>query len=97
MRLLQESEQNKIELSARASVTFYRPSYFPESGITLEYPLSRQELEEITRPLVATGIREIETLLDSVGMAPAQVSQCLMTGGMAAMPSIRSRSNRTTR
>ena len=91
LRLLQEAEQNKIELSERASVTFYRPSYFPESGITLEYPLSRQELEEITRPLVATGICEIEALLESVGMAPAQVSLCLVTGGMAAIPSIRSR------
>ena len=91
LRLLQDSERNKIELSERVSVTFYRPSYFPESGMTLEYPLSRQELEEITRPLVATGIREIEALLDSVGMAPAQVSLCLVTGGMAAIPSIRSR------
>ena len=91
LRLLQDSERNKIELSERVSVTFYRPSYFPESGTTLEYPLSRQELEEITRPLVATGIREIDALLDSVGMAPAQVSLCLVTGGMAAVPSIRSR------
>ena len=91
LRLLQDSERNKIALSERVSVTFYRPSYFPESGMTLEYPLSRQELEEITRPLVATGIREIEALLESVGMAPAQVSLCLVTGGMAAMPSIRSR------
>ena len=36
-------------------------------------------------------MREIESLLDSVGMAPAQVSRCLVVGGMAAMPSIRSR------
>lgn len=91
LRLLQDTERNKIELSDRASVTFYRPSYFPESGKTLEYLLSRQELDEITRPLVTGGIREIESLLDSVSMAPAQVSLCLVAGGMAAMPSIRSR------
>ena len=30
LRLLQEAEPNKIELSERASVTLYRPSYFPE-------------------------------------------------------------------
>jgi molecular chaperone DnaK len=53
--------------------------------------LTRQELDEITRPLVTAGIREIESLLDGVDMAPAQVSLCLVTGGMAAMPSIRSR------
>lgn len=91
LRLRQDAERNKIALSERASVTFYRPSYFPESGTTLEYTLSRQELEEITRPLVTAGIREIESLLDSVGLAPAQVSLCIVAGGMAAMPSIRSR------
>lgn len=91
LRLLQDAERNKIALSERASVTFYRPGYFPESDTTLRYTLSRQELEEMTRPLVAQGMREIESLLDSVGMAPAQVSLCLVAGGMAAMPSIRSR------
>lgn len=91
LRLLQDAERNKIALSERMNVTFYRPGYFPESGKTLEYPLSRQELEEITRPLVAGGIRHIESLLDSVNMSPAQVSLCLVAGGMAAMPSVRGR------
>jgi molecular chaperone DnaK len=91
LRLLQVAEHNKIGLSDLASVSFYRPGYFPESGTTLEYQLTRQELDGITRPLVSSGIREIESLLESVGMAPAQVSLCLVAGGMAAMPSIRSR------
>ena len=69
LRLLQDSERNKIELSERASVTFYRPGYFPESDTALAYRLSRQELEEITRPLVVYGMREIEALLESVGMS----------------------------
>jgi molecular chaperone DnaK len=92
LRLLQDAERAKIALSdERDRTTLYRPGYFPESGTTLEYSLTRQELEEITRPLVSSGMREIESLLDSVGMAPAQVSRCLVVGGMAAMPSIRSR------
>ncbi len=91
LRLLQTVERNKIELSEQPRVTVYGASYFPESGKTLEYPLSRQELDEITRSLVTTGIREIESLLDSAERAPAQVSLCLVAGGMAAMPSIRSR------
>lgn len=91
LRLLQDAERNKIELSAdRADVTFYRPSYF-QSGATLEYQLTRQELEEITRPLVSAGIAEIQSLLDSLSMAPGQVSLCVVVGGMAAMPAIRSR------
>lgn len=91
LKLLQEAESSKIELSDRPSVTVYQPNYFPVSGTTLEYALSRQELDVITRPLVTAGIREIESLLESVGIAPAQVSMCLVAGGMAAMPSIRSR------
>ncbi|MBX7136195.1 MAG: Hsp70 family protein [Fimbriimonadaceae bacterium] len=90
LRLLHDAEENKIALSERPSVTFYRPAYFPESGATLNYPLSRQELDEITRPLVRAGIHEVESLLDTVDMAPAEVSLCLLAGGMAAMPSIRS-------
>lgn len=91
LRLRQVAEENKIALSTRASVTFYRPGYFAESGTTLEYSLSRQEVEEITRPLVAQGMKEVEALLDAVGLAPSQVSRCVVVGGMAAMPSIRSR------
>ncbi len=90
LRLLQVTEENKIDLSKEPRVTFYRPGYFPESGTDLEYPLSRQELEEITRPLVARGISEIDSLLDVVGISPAEISLCLVAGGMAAMPSIRS-------
>lgn len=91
LRLLQDAERNKIDLSAdRAEITFYRPSYF-ESGETLQYKLTRQELEEITRPLVTSGITEIESLLDSLSMAPGQVTLVVVVGGMAAMPAIRSR------
>lgn len=91
LRLLQDAERNKIELSAdRVDVTFYRPSYF-QSGATLQYQVTRQELEEITRPLVTAGIDEIESLLDSLSMAPGQVSLVVVVGGMAAMPAIRSR------
>lgn len=90
LRLLQDAENNKIALSERASVSFYRPNFFPESGATLEYSVSRQELDEMTRPLVTAGIHEVESLFRTVDMAPAEVSLCLLVGGMAALPSIRS-------
>lgn len=91
LRLLQVAERNKIDLSDRTTVTFYLPGYFSESGTTLEYSLSRVELEEITKPLVLSGVRQIDSLLESVGVAPGQVSLCLVAGGMAATPAIRSR------
>jgi molecular chaperone DnaK len=91
LRLLHDSETNKIALSDRSSVSFYRPDLFENPRATLEYRLTREELDEITRPLVAAGIREIENLFQSVGIGPSQVSLCLVAGGMAAMPAIRSR------
>lgn len=91
LRLRQDAEQNKIVLSERPEVSFYRPGYFARSGTTLEYRLSRSELDEITRPLVSVGIDAVEALLEVAGISPAQVSRCIVTGGMAAMPAIRSR------
>ena len=85
------AEKAKIELSTLQTATVYSPNYFAGSGTTLEYELTRSQLDEIVRPLVAEGIHEVEALLDSASIAPAQVSMCLVVGGMAAMPSIRSR------
>lgn len=91
LRLRQDAEETKIALSDRESVSFYRPGYFQKSGTTLQYTLGRPEMEEMTRPLVDAGAAEIHSLLESVGLAAAQVSLVIVVGGMAAMPAIRSR------
>lgn len=91
LRLRQDAEDNKIALSERASVSFYRPGYFHKSGMTLEYSLARSEMEEMTSPLVDAGAAQIQSLLESLGLATAQVSLVIVVGGMAAMPAIRSR------
>lgn len=89
LRLLHTCELNKIELSTRETVTFYRPGFFGEKP--LNFRMSRTELDEITRPLVTAGLREITALLDSVNIGPSQVALCLVVGGMASMPAIRGR------
>ena len=91
LRLLHTSEMNKIELSIRDSVTFYRPEFFDSDD--LNYRLTREELDEITRPLIDAGISEIRSLLESVNLGPSQIALCLVAGGMASMPSIRGRIN----
>ena len=91
LRLLQDSETFKIELSECSSVSFYRPGFFTRPEMTLQYELDRNEFDEITRPLIMAGMREIESLLDGVGIGPSQVALCLVVGGMAAMPGIRGR------
>lgn len=91
LRLLHESEANKIELSERETVSFYRPDFFRRPQTTLEYSLTRDELDEITRPLILAGMREVESLLESLNIGPSQVALCLVAGGMAAMPAVRGR------
>lgn len=91
LRLLHDSETNKIALSERPAVSFYRPDFFRQPQVTLEYRLTRDELDEITRPIITSGMHEIETLLESYNIGPSQVALCLVVGGMAAMPAIRGR------
>jgi molecular chaperone DnaK len=92
-RLLHDAETNKIALSTRSAVTFYRQGFFREPEATLEYRLTREVMEDITSQIVRSGIRRIADLLESAGIGPSQVAMCLVTGGMASMPMIRSRLN----
>jgi len=91
LQLLHDAEEIKKALSDREWATFYRPNFFRNSDTTLEYKLTLSEMEEIVRPMVSAGIKEIEALLDSVNVGPAQVSMCLVVGGMARMPAIQGR------
>lgn len=91
LRLLHDSESNKISLSERSAVSFYRPDFFTQPRTTLEYRLTRDELDSITRPLITAGVHEIESLLESLHIGASQVELCLVVGGMAAMPAIRGR------
>jgi len=91
LRLLHDSESHKIALSERPAVSFYRPDFFRQPQVTLEYRLTRDELDEMTRPIISSGMHEIETLLESYSIGPSQVAMCLVVGGMAAMPAIRGR------
>lgn len=89
--LLSRVEHAKIALSERDEVSIFAPRIFPASAKSLHYRLSREELDLITKPLVDHGVRLVESLLESVGVVPAEIPLCLVVGGMAAMPVIRGR------
>jgi molecular chaperone DnaK len=91
IRLLHDSEENKIALSTRSSITFYRQGFFRNPDATLEFRLTREAMEEMTRPIVQAGMGRITELLESAGIGSSQVALCLVTGGMAAMPAISGR------
>jgi len=89
--LLHEAERNKIALSTRDSVTFYREGFFTTPEATLEHVMTRDEMEEATLPIVNRGMARITSLLQASGMEISEISLCLVTGGMARMPQVRSR------
>lgn len=91
-RLMHACERAKIDLSQRSRVNVYVPNFF--RGLDdpdLDYPLSRDELEEMVASLIDKGMARIEHLLVGAGYSTASVAMCLATGGMANMPAIKSR------
>lgn len=91
-RLMHACERAKIDLSQRSRVNVYVPNFF--HGLEdpdLDFPLSRDDLENMVAHLINAGIARIEKLLEGLGYSTTSVALCLATGGMANMPVIRSR------
>ncbi len=91
-RLLHNAESVKIVLSSREQANLYVPNFF--RGVDdedLDYDLTREELEKITKPLVDKGLARISKLLESADVSPAEIGLCLASGGMANMPTIKAR------
>lgn len=90
-RLLHECESKKIELSGSDSSILYVRHFYPESGEPLVHNLTRADLDRIAEPIIRRGMTLIEGVLESAQIGEAQISMCLVTGGMSAMPAIKGR------
>lgn len=91
-RLRHACERAKIDLSQRSRVTIYVPNFF--QGLDdpdLDFPLSREEMDEIVAHLVNKGLVRIERLLEREEYSSASIAMCLATGGMVNMPVVKSR------
>ena len=85
-RLLDRCERAKIDLSDRSNAQIYVANFFKEMpDEELDYPLSRNELESIVKPLLDKGFKRIERILDDSGYSPEQIALCVATGGMSNM------------
>jgi molecular chaperone DnaK len=86
-------EAAKIDLSRREAVTVFVPDCFDafEPAATVEVRLTRDDLEAETKHLIDRAFRNLDRLLKRAGLSHADVSLCLGTGGMAAVPAIRRR------
>lgn len=59
----------------------------PEKDMRLE--ITKVELEEAVRDLIANGLSKIEAVLNRAGIHRGAIEFCLATGGMVSMPAIR--------
>jgi len=91
-RLFDTCERAKIDLSSRTTTVIYVSEFFRNlDDNDFNYSLNREELDNIALPLINKAFRRIVGILDGAGYSTEQVALCLMTGGMANMPAIKSR------
>ena len=91
LKLLQRCETVKIDLSTNQSRTLFVPNFLIDPEIPLELEITRDELATLVNPLINSGFKLIEELLDSHHISPMQISMCLAVGGMASVPTIQTK------
>lgn len=90
IRLLNQCEVAKIQLSDRDSFRVFVPNYLRQDiGRNLSVPITRAELNAWTQDLVKRGLGCIDRLLERNNLNSQDIALCLPTGGMVQMPAIR--------
>jgi len=89
-RLKEASEKAKHELSSSLSTTINVPfiATGPAGPLHLERTLKRSELEIITSDLVERTITSCSRVLADAKVAPNQIDQVVLVGGMTRMPAV---------
>lgn len=90
-KLLNQCETVKIRLSDNESALALSQGYVEGTGdeCDLAVNVSRSDLNEMSRDLIAKGLDEIERALDDARLDRRDIELCLATGGMVNMPAIR--------
>jgi molecular chaperone DnaK len=87
-RLVEAVERAKIALSDRAEVRLFDPFLAGEAegAVHLDLPLTRDDVEQVARPLVQRTLRCIDEALQDAGTRPNALSRVLLVGGSSKMP-----------
>ena len=89
-RLREASERAKHELSSALQTEINIPFIATnQTGpLHLERAIKRSELEILTMDLVQRTIESCEVLLKDIGIAPADIDDVILVGGMTRMPAV---------
>lgn len=89
-RLREASERAKHELSSALQTEINIPfiATNPSGPLHLERAIKRSELEILTMDLVQRTIESCEVLLKDIAIAPADIDDVILVGGMTRMPAV---------
>ena len=86
-RLAEAAEEAKIRLSTETETTIALPFLTPE--FSFEFELSREQLEQLAKPVVARTREYCLKALTDAGLASKDLDQVILVGGQSRMPLVR--------
>ncbi|WP_435140116.1 molecular chaperone DnaK [Pseudopelagicola sp. nBUS_19] len=91
-RLKEAAEKAKIELSSSSQTEINQPfiSMDPSSGTPLHMviKMTRAKLESLVSDLIKASLKPCQAALKDAGMAPGEVDEVVLVGGMTRMPRV---------
>ena len=87
MKLKQAATAAKNSLSETPSVDVHLPLIVADISISIT--ITREEFEELIRPLVASTGEQIDTALEDAGLASADLQKVIFVGGITRIPCVR--------
>lgn len=87
IRLIEEAERVKCQLSGDETATFRLP--FFDGNRSIELPITRDELEAIAAPWIARSIRCCAKALADAQLAAGDLDAVILVGGSTRMPAVR--------
>jgi molecular chaperone DnaK len=87
MRLMEEAERVKCQLSADDIATFSLP--FFDNDRSIELPITRAELDIIAAPWIARSIRCCAKALADAQLCASDLDAIILVGGSTRMPAVR--------
>jgi molecular chaperone DnaK len=91
-RLKDAAEKSKCELSSVQTAAIHLPFLVAggegRGALHLDKQLAREQLEDLTKDLVARCISVAEKTLKDAGVRPSQIAEVILVGGMTRMPRV---------
>lgn len=87
IRLLEEAERVKCQLSVENMATFRLPFY--DGTMSLDEEISREDLEAIAAPWIARTLSHCRQAMNAAQLKPADLDAIVLVGGSTRMPAVR--------